>query len=223
MYIEIHNAKKTIKNKVILNNINLNLEKGNVYGLIGHNGSGKTMLLRAISGLITLDSGYIKIDNTLVELNKPLPVKVGIIIENVKFYDDLTGFENLKFLSSINNEISDDVINTYLKKFDLLKENNKKVKEYSLGMMQKLAIIQAIMEDQSLILLDEPTNGLDRNSVEIFNEQIKELKDKGKTIILVSHNDSEIKELCDEIIEISDGVITKRWKMEWKKSMSLSF
>ncbi|MDU7411103.1 MAG: ATP-binding cassette domain-containing protein [Anaerococcus sp.] len=210
MYIEIHNAKKTIKNKVILNNINLNLEKGNVYGLIGHNGSGKTMLLRAISGLITLDSGYIKIDNTLVELNKPLPVKVGIIIENVKFYDDLTGFENLKFLSSINNEISDDVINTYLKKFDLLKENNKKVKEYSLGMMQKLAIIQAIMEDQSLILLDEPTNGLDRNSVEIFNEQIKELKDKGKTIILVSHNDSEIKELCDEIIEISDGVITKR-------------
>lgn len=209
MYIEIHNAKKTIKNKVILNNINLNLEKENVYGLIGHNGSGKTMLLRAISGLITLDSGYIKIDNTLVELNKPLPVKVGILIENAKFYDDLTGFENLKFLSSINNEISDDVINTYLKKFDLLKENNKKVKEYSLGMMQKLAIIQAIMEDQSLILLDEPTNGLDRNSVEIFNEQIKELKDKGKTIILVSHNDSEIKELCDEIIEISDGVITK--------------
>ena len=223
MYIEIHNAKKTIRNKVILNNINLNLEKGNVYGLIGHNGSGKTMLLRAISGLITLDSGYIKIDNTLVELNKPLPVKVGILIENVKFYDDLTGFENLKFLSSINNEISDDVINTYLKKFDLLKENNKKVKEYSLGMMQKLAIIQAIMEDQSLILLDEPTNGLDRNSVEIFNEQIKELKDKGKTIILVSHNDSEIKELCDEIIEISDGVITKRWKMEWKKNMSLFF
>ena len=223
MYIEIHNAKKTIKNKVILNNINLDLEKGNVYGLIGHNGSGKTMLLRAISGLITLDSGYIKIDNTLVELNKPLPVKVGIIIENVKFYDDLTGFENLKFLSSINNEISDDVINTYLKKFDLLKENNKKVKEYSLGMMQKLAIIQAIMEDQSLILLDEPTNGFDRNSVEIFNEQIKELKDKGKTIILVSHNDSEIKELCDEIIEISNGVITKRWKMEWKKNMSLFF
>lgn len=223
MYIEIHNAKKTIKNKVILNNINLNLEKGNVYGLIGHNGSGKTMLLRAISGLITLDSGYIKINNTLVELNKPLPVKVGILIENVKFYDDLTGFENLKFLSSINNEISDDVINTYLKKFDLLKENNKKAKEYSLGMMQKLAIIQAIMEDQSLILLDEPTNGLDRNSVEIFNEQIKELKDKGKTIILVSHNDSEIKELCDEIIEISDGVITKRWKMEWKKNMSLFF
>lgn len=214
MYIEIHNAKKTIRNKVILNNINLNLEKGNVYGLIGHNGSGKTMLLRAISGLITLDSGYIKIDTTLVELNKPLPVKVGIIIENVKFYDDLTGFENLKFLSAINNEISDDVINTYLKKFDLLKEKNKKAKEFSLGMMQKLAIIQAIMEDQSLILLDEPTNGLDRNSVEIFNEQIKELKDKGKTIILVSHNDSEIKELCDEIIEISDGVITKRWKME---------
>lgn len=210
MCIEIHNAKKTIKNKVILNNINLNLEKGNVYGLIGHNGSGKTMLLRAISGLITLDSGYIKINNTLVELNKPLPVKVGILIENVKFYDDLTGFENLKFLSSINNEISDDVINTYLKKFDLLKENNKKAKEYSLGMMQKLAIIQAIMEDQSLILLDEPTNGLDRNSVEIFNEQIKELKDNGKTIILVSHNDSEIKELCDEIIEISNGVITKR-------------
>ncbi|MDU0894741.1 MAG: ABC transporter ATP-binding protein [Anaerococcus sp.] len=214
MYIEIHNAKKTIRNKVILNNINLDLEKGNIYGLIGHNGSGKTMLLRAISGLITLDSGYIKIDNTLVELNKPLPVKVGILIENVEFYDDLTGFENLKFLSSINNEISDDVINTYLKKFDLLKDKNKKAKEYSLGMMQKLAIIQAIMEDQSLILLDEPTNGLDRNSVEIFNEQIKELKDKGKTIILVSHNDSEIKELCDEIIEISDGVITKRWKME---------
>lgn len=223
MYIEIHNAKKTIKNKVILNNINLNLEKGNVYGLIGHNGSGKTMLLRAISGLITLDSGYIKIDNTLVELNKPLPVKVGILIENAKFYDDLTGFENLKFLSSINNEISDDVINTYLKKFDLLKEKNKKAKEFSLGMMQKLAIIQAIMEDQSLILLDEPTNGLDRNSVEIFNEQIKELKDKGKTIILVSHNDSEIKELCDEIIEISNGVITERWKMEWKKNMSLFF
>ena len=210
MYIEIHNAKKTIRNKVILNNINLDLEKGNIYGLIGHNGSGKTMLLRAISGLITLDSGYIKIDNTLVELNKPLPVKVGILIENIEFYDDLTGFENLKFLSSINNEISDDVINTYLNKFDLLKEKNKKAKEYSLGMMQKLAIIQAIMEDQSLILLDEPTNGLDRNSLEIFNEQIKELKDKGKTIILVSHNDSEIKELCDEIIEISDGVITKR-------------
>ena len=153
MYIEIHNAKKTIRNKVILNNINLDLEKGNIYGLIGHNGSGKTMLLRAISGLITLDSGYIKIDNTLVELNKPLPVKVGILIENIEFYDDLTGFENLKFLSSINNEISDDVINTYLNKFDLLKEKNKKAKEYSLGMMQKLAIIQAIMEDQSLILL----------------------------------------------------------------------
>lgn len=214
MYIEINNVVKQIKNRIVLDHINLSLEKGQIYGLVGHNGSGKTMLLKAIAGLIKIDTGHIKINNQIVQLNKNLPEKVGVLIENVRFYEDLSGFENLRFLANINNEISDEVINYYLKKFDLLKEKDKKAREYSLGMTQKLSIIQAIMENQSLILLDEPTNALDRKSLKIFNEQIFNLKTEGKTIILVSHNHFEIEELCDEIIELNDGAIFERWKVK---------
>ncbi|WP_242961465.1 ABC transporter ATP-binding protein [Peptostreptococcus faecalis] len=208
-YIELENVSKTIKNKKVLNNISLTLKKGKIYGLVGINGSGKTMLLRALGGLISID-GKIFINRKRLFFNKELPETIGIIIENTNWIQNYTGYENLKYLADIKKNIDQDKINEYLKLFELYDKKDLKVKKYSLGMKQKLAIIQAIMEDQNLLLLDEPTNGIDEKSEKIFKETMLNLSKKGKTIIIATHNKDLIKDISYKTIKISDGKINEK-------------
>lgn len=207
MYIEIKNLKKKIKNKEVLKDVNLSFDKGTINGIVGSNGSGKTMLFRAICGLIKLDKGNILIGGKPVIFNEKLPVNIGIIIENPGFSQNETAIENLKYLADLNNNFDIEYTNTLLKEFGLLDVKNQKVKTFSLGMKQKLGIIQALMEHQELVIFDEPTNGLDKNSVKKFMKLVNELRTQGTTFLIASHNEYEIKELCDSIIEIEEGKI----------------
>lgn len=205
-FIQVNKISKKIKDKVVLDDISINFEKGQIYGLVGANGSGKTMLLRALCGFIKLDEGYIKINNDSIIFNEQLPINIGLILETPNFVTYQTAWENLKFLLSLNNR-SDKYAEELLKYFDLWELKDKKIKDYSLGMRQKLGIIQSIMEDQEVLLLDEPTNGLDQVTIEKFIKLIKFLKKKDKTIIIASHHEYEIKELSDKIIRINEGKI----------------
>lgn len=207
MYIKMEQVNKRIKRKDVLSNINLAIEKGTVTGIIGANGSGKTMLFRALCGLIKLNAGSIKINDQAVVFNEKLPVSVGLILENPGFSLNETALENLKYLAKLNNNYDQEYTAYLLSKFGIADNQDQKVKTFSLGMRQKLGIIQALMEHQELVVLDEPTNGLDKKSVAQFIDIVKELQKKGTTFLIASHNDYEIKELCDSIVEIEEGKI----------------
>lgn len=205
--IEIKNVSKKIKGNQVLCNISCNLEKGKVYGIYGRNGSGKTMLMRCILGLIFADEGYIKIDNYLIGKDMDFPKSVGAIIENPTFFPYATGFENLKILSGIRNTISDDKIRGVMQKVGLDDKDKRTVSKYSLGMKQRLAIAQAIMEEPQLLVLDEPTNALDEQGVQMFRDIIIEEKKKGTLVLLASHNKEDIELLSDVKIQMVDGKI----------------
>lgn len=194
--INVENISKTIKGNTVLKDISLKIETGKIYGFIGHNGSGKTMLFRAIIGLIPINIG---------KINKKEQLKIGAIIENPGFLLTYTGFQNLKLLASINGIISDEIINETMLRVGLDPTNKKKVKSYSLGMKQKLAIAQAIMESPDVLVLDEPTNGLDYESVLNVYSLLKEERKRGKTILIASHNKDDIKALSDEIYKLDNG------------------
>jgi ABC-2 type transport system ATP-binding protein len=206
-YIKINNLSKSIKGNKILDNINLSLTKGKIYGIKGRNGSGKTMLMRAICGLITPNTGEVIIDGVNITTTRSLPQNIGAIIDSVGFLNYLNGIDNLKLLAEIRNKIDEDKIKEHMKAIGLSYDDKKKVKSYSLGMKQKLAIVQAIMEEPEILLLDEATNGLDEDSVKTFNSIITDLKKRNVTIILTNHNFEELREICDEIIEIDNGRI----------------
>lgn len=210
MKLTVKNYTKKIKDKVILDNINLELSSGNVYGFYGRNGSGKTMLFRAISTLIFPTNGDILIDGKSIIKNKYDLSSFGVLIEMPNFYPYLSGFDNLDMLYRINNKKDKQHIDNILKKFDLYDNRNKKYREYSLGMKQKLRIAQAIMEDQQIIILDEPTNGLDEKSIHNLHNIILELKEKKKIILLASHNMEDLKLLCDKIFYISNGKLKSK-------------
>ena len=176
--VELINLNKTIKGKEILNNINLTLEKGKVYGFFGRNGSGKTMLFRAICGLIKPTSGEIRVNGKRLHKEISFPESVGVIIESPGFWNYYTGFENLKVLAGIKNKLTDNEIKKALEKVGLNPEDKRTFKKYSLGMKQRLAIAQAIMEKPDLIILDEPTNALDEEGINLVRNII--LEEKGK-------------------------------------------
>ena len=203
--IEIKNYTKCIKGNVILKNININLEKGKCYGFIGTNGSGKSILFKAICGLIKSNDGYIKVNGKIIGKEVDFPSDVGALIEYPGFLSNFSGFENLKYLAKINNKISDEEIVKYMDLLELDYKDKKKVKSYSLGMKQRLGIIQAIMENPSIIILDEPMNALDKNGVNLVRDIIKDMKNEGKTILLTSHNILDINLLCDKIFEFDAG------------------
>lgn len=205
MQIEVHNFTKVLRNTTVLNCINATFESGNIYGLIGKNGSGKTMLLRAISGLIRPTDGYIEIDKKLLGKDISFPPEAGIIIEKPEFLGYMSGLENLKFLSDIRGLIDDKVIIDYMTLFDLDPTLKKPVRKYSLGMKQKLGIIQAIMEVPQILILDEPFNALDENSVITFREFLRNFKNEGKLAIITSHNSEDIKELCNMVYKMDSG------------------
>ncbi len=207
-YIEITNYTKTINKNIVLDNINFNFNKGKIYGLVGKNGSGKTMLIRAICGLITADKGEISINGLKVG-NGIYPKSIGIVIENINLFDYLSAYENLKILNNISkNKIDNINIKMWLKKFNLDENDRRNIKKYSLGMRQKVSLIQAFMNKPELIILDEPTNALDEDSIKILTDTIKETnKNENTTFIIASHDKENLYNLCDEIIEMRDGRI----------------
>lgn len=207
MYIEIKDVSKMIKGKQVLDHVSLNLGAGHIHGIVGANGSGKTMLFRALCGFIRLDAGSVTIDGQPVKFNEPLPVNIGVIIETPGFVASQTVWQNLQYLARLKGQFNAELGGDLLKRFGIDQYKDKKVKALSLGTRQKIGIIQAVMEEQTLLILDEPTNGLDKRSVQEFVNLMDELKRQGKTILLASHNEYEMYELADTITEIADGRI----------------
>lgn len=203
--IIIENLSKTIKNNKILDNVNLAFESGHVYGLVGRNGSGKTMLLRAICGLIFPDSGKVIIDGKQLHKDISFPESCGIIIENTDLLPNFSAFDNLKMLSEIKNTANDNMIKSAIKSVGLDPDSKKKVKTFSLGMKQRLSIAQALFEDPDILLLDEPTNALDEDGVNDVRRILLEQKKKNKLIIIASHNKEDISLLSDTVISVSNG------------------
>lgn len=199
-YIELHNVSKTIGKSTILTKIDFNAEKGSITGFVGPNGSGKTMLLRLIAGFIKPSDG---------KITMPRAIRKGAIIENPAFIDEFSGFENLCYLASISKTITPEKIKAEMKTLGLDPEDMRKVKIYSLGMKQKLALIQATMELPELLILDEPTRGLDGDSVEIVYSKIKQYSKKGMTVFIASHSKKDIETLCDVVYIIQNGTIEK--------------
>lgn len=207
-YIEIKNYCKTINSNPVLSDISLSLERGKIYGLVGKNGSGKTMLIRAVCGLITADSGSVSVDGRTVG-NGVYPNSVGLVIENVTLFENISAFKNLKMLNDISrNKISENEIREWLEKFSLDPSDKKSIKKYSLGMKQKVSIIQAFMNNPDLLLLDEPTNALDGDTVNYLVELIHNVnRDQGATFIIASHDRANLDGLCNKIIEMREGKI----------------
>lgn len=203
--IIIENLSKTIKNNKILDNVNLTFESGHVYGLVGRNGSEKTMLLRAICGLIFPDSGKVIIDGKQLHKDISFPESCGIIIENTDLLPNFSAFDNLKMLSEIKNTANDNMIKSAIKSVGLDPDSKKKVKTFSLGMKQRLSIAQTLFEDPDILLLDEPTNALDEDGVNDVRRILLEQKKKNKLIIIASHNKEDISLLSDTVISVSNG------------------
>lgn len=208
MNIEIKHYNKQLKKKVILQDINLSFEGGKIYGLHGRNGSGKTMLLRAICGLILPDSGEVVIDGKVIGKDIDFPQSVGVIIEHMNLIDEYSAYKNLEILAKIKKIATKDDIKNALIQVGLDPDDKQRIGKYSLGMKQKLNIAQAIMEHPDLLLLDEPTNALDDATVTQVRDLFLKLKENGALIIIASHNKEDLSALCDEIIEIADGRIT---------------
>lgn len=207
MKIEVTNYTKSIGKINVLKDINVSLESGNIYGIIGKNGSGKTMFLRMIAGLILPTTGEVSVDGKIIGKDISFPHRLGILLEKPSFLGHLTGYENLQMLAKINKFASNEDIQYYMQLFDLDWKTNKKFKKYSLGMKQKIGIIQAIMENQQIIILDEPFNALDEASVETLRNVLEKLRAEQKLIIMTSHNKEDIQLLCDHTFTISNGII----------------
>ena len=213
MLLEAKNICKTIRKKIILSDISLRLESGAIYGFVGRNGSGKTMLFRALSGLMTLTSGSVFWDGK--ELHKDFSVRpsMGIVLENVGLYPELTGMQNLQYFARLSGKAGPEDMRTALVRVGLDPDDKRTYRKYSLGMKQRLAIAQAIMEKTDVILLDEPTNSLDEDGVALTRSLILEEKQRGALILLASHNKEDIGLLADRLFRIEMGVV---FEQEWK-------
>ena len=209
MKLLVKNISKHIGKKEILKDISIELESGKVYGFVGKNGSGKTMLLRAISGLINLDSGSIFIDGEKLHDKIEFPPETGIVIENMELLPECSAKRNLQMLAKIKNIADEKDIIFSLERVGLDPDSDKKVKKFSLGMKQRLNIAQAIFENQKIILLDEPTNALDEDAVQLIYKIIREEKSRGATIIVATHHKEDLKEVCDVILKIAGGKIVE--------------
>ncbi|MCS1352624.1 ABC transporter ATP-binding protein [Mechercharimyces sp. CAU 1602] len=202
--IEIVNVSKSYKGNTLFENIDLTIEKGHIYGIVGSNGSGKSVLFKMMCGFVFPDEGTIRVRGMELGKNKRFPDGFGIIIDRPGYMDNLTGFDNLKALAMIKQQISDEQISSVMKLVGLQPHAKQKVKNYSLGMKQKLALAQAIMEEQQILILDEPFNALDQESVDNIRQLLLTFREEGRTIILTSHNQEDIHFLCDHIYRIQN-------------------
>ena len=218
MKIEVHEYEKVISSNKLLSNINMSLSSGNIYGFQGKNGSGKTMLMRAISGLILPTSGYVEVDGKRIGKDIDFPQDIGVLIENPGFIGSYSGFKNLKLLASLKNKVNDEQICKLMKQLALDPNDEKKYRKYSLGMKQKLGIIAAIMEEPEIIILDEPFNALDEKSCEIVNEMLFKIKANNKIIIIAYHDKEELFKIADVVYVIENGEVKKTIDVKAEKN-----
>ena len=208
--IEVKNVYKSFKNIEVLHDVSLQADAGSICGIIGRNGSGKTVLFKCICGFLQTDRGEIQIEGKAVGKDKSTLSNLGIIIESPGFLRHYSGYKNLEFLMGLNGKADREKINAVLDLVGLAEQKNKKVGKYSMGMRQRLGIAQAIMEDQNILILDEPMNGLDNQGVEDMRQLLLKLKEKGNTILLASHNQEDIRQLCDSVYEMDLGRIQRK-------------
>ncbi|HLR16125.1 MAG TPA: ATP-binding cassette domain-containing protein [Bacillota bacterium] len=208
-YIQLEGVYKVIDGNTVLERIDLQLEQGLIYGFRGNNGSGKTMLFRAISGLIHPSEGIIVVDGKQIGKDISFPENLGLLIEHPGFIPEYTGLKNLELLALIQGKIDKQQVKDAIDRVGLDPNDRRKFRKYSLGMKQRLGIAQAIMEDPELIILDEPTNGLDEDGVKRINQMILDLKEEGKTILIASHDRESLDKVSDEIYQIDGGKIIK--------------
>lgn len=206
--IVVENAVKKFKETTALNNVSIEFERGKIHGIIGRNGSGKTVLFKSICGFMTLTSGKITVDGKVIGKDIDVPKNVGAIIEAPGFLPNYSGFKNLKLLAVINKKINNQKIKETMRRVGLEPDSSKWVGKYSLGMRQRLGIAQAIMENPDILILDEPMNGLDNHGVDDIRKLLLNLKEEGKTIVIASHSAEDIDILCDTVHEMDAGVIS---------------
>lgn len=207
--VRIENVSKSFKNEKVLKNISVSFESGKIYGIVGKNGSGKTMLFKTIIGYVRPDSGKVYVKGKEIGKDTDFAENIGIIIETPGFLSGYSAYKNLEYLAGIQNKITRQQIKDAIALVGLDPDSRKRVGKFSLGMRQRLGIAQAIMEDPELLILDEPMNGLDKQGIEIVKTLFLRLKDEGKTILLASHY-AEDMEICDEIFEMDEGRIERK-------------
>lgn len=206
--IRVEGVYKRFGTDTVLKDVSRSFERGRIHGIVGNNGSGKTVLMKCICGFLIPDGGSITVNGERVGVDVDFPRDMGLIIETPGFLPNVTGMKNLEILASLNKKIGLREIAAAIRRVGLDPLMKKPVGKYSLGMRQRLGIAQAIMENPSLLILDEPLNGLDKHGVREMRQLIKGLKEQGKTILLASHNQGDIDELCDTVCEMDAGVMT---------------
>ena len=206
--IRVEGVYKRFGTDTVLNNVSRSFERGRIHGIVGNNGSGKTVLMKCICGFLIPTEGEVIVNGKRVGKDVDFPPDLGLIIETPGFLPNVTGIKNLEILASLNKKIGLREIAAAIRRVGLDPLMKKPVGKYSLGMRQRLGIAQAIMEDPALLILDEPFNGLDKHGVREMRQLIKGLKEQGKTILLASHNQGDIDELCDTVCEMDAGVMT---------------
>ena len=212
--IEVKDVCKKLDHNKVLDHINITLEDGKIYGFIGHNGSGKSMLFRILCGLICPSSGIVLMDGIDIHQKGIFHTSIGALIERPRFLENVSGYQNLKLLADINHKIDNKEIMEVLKAVGLYQEKDKKFRKYSLGMKQKLGIAQAIMENPRILILDEPFNGLDRRSTDLIRNIIRNFKTPDRIIVISSHHIEDIRYLCDVVYQLDEGKIVSVKKMD---------
>lgn len=212
--IQVENVSKKYDDEWVLKNVTAEFQAGRIHGIIGRNGSGKTMLFKCICGFVQPDCGHVCVNGRQIGKDVDFPEETGFIIETPGFLPEETGYRNLKMLADIRRKTDAEQIRKIMIKTGLDPDSKKQVKKYSLGMRERLGIAQAIMENPRLLILDEPFNGLDKSGVMEVYSILKELRAQGTTILLASHNEKDIDVLCDEIYEMEMGILTKVRKGE---------
>ncbi len=207
--VKVEGVSLTLQKNPILRDINVHFERGKIHGLIGRNGSGKTMLMKCICGFVKPTSGEIFVADKHIGKDCDFPDNTGIIIEAPGFIPYYSGYKNLKLLADLRGKISSDDVKTAMRNVGLDPELKRRVGKYSLGMRQRLGLAQAIMEDPKLLILDEPMNGLDKDGVHDMRKYILDLKEQGKTILIASHSAEDIEVLCDTVCEMDKGVLCR--------------
>ncbi len=207
--ITVNNVVLQIKKDTILKDINIHFDSGKIHGIIGRNGSGKTMLMKCICGLIPPTSGEVIVAGKKIGVECDFPENIGVIIETPEFIPYYSGFKNLKLLADVQHKINDIDICKSMEQVGLSSKLKRSVKKYSLGMRQRLGLAQAIMENPDLLILDEPMNGLDKDGVADMRKYLLDLKEQGKTILIASHSAEDIEVLCDTVCEMDKGILSK--------------
>lgn len=205
MILTAEHISKTIRGREILSNVSLELHSGKVYGFVGRNGSGKTMLFRALSGLMGLTSGTVRWGDQVLKRDFAVLPNLGIVLENVGLYPNLTGLENLRYLANIRKKCTQEDLRAVLERVGLDPDDKRTYGKYSLGMKQRLAIAQAIMEQPDVLMLDEPTNALDSEAVVQVRDIITQEKERGALVLMASHNYEDIRLLSDEVYHLESG------------------